>query len=212
MRALKLLILVLLLASTATPAFARNKPHEGRCLCLPPSFETRWHDADAVFSGIVNSIDVVQERVERSNNDLPVTVNITVDKGYKGVGDHVGFILNSNMSVQTCMGFDYKVGQKYLFYVYMRRPESAEAWSLYDYPSGTFDVGGTCGGTKLLDSADTVKELAQIDEKREDMPESAKITLKPVHGFIGVPTQRSIAETPFEERGNKLESGVSGSK
>ena len=210
MRALPLLLVLLTIAST--PALARQKASEGRCLCLPPSFETRWQQADAVFTGIVNSITVVPERVERSNADLPVSVNITVDKGLKAVGDHIGFILDSNISVSTCMGLDYKVGQKYLFYVYMRKPESAEAWSLYDFPSGTFDVGGTCGGTQPIDSDVAVKELALIDEKRDDDPNAARITLKPVHGFIGIPTQRSIAETPFEERGNKLESGVSGSK
>lgn len=212
MRARLLLPLILALALPVilapAPAAAARKQPVSRCLCAPPSFEDRFRLADGVFTGKITNIEIVQERAERNVADTPVKVTIDVDKGYKAVPDHVQFILNSNMNVNTCMGYKYETGKSYLFYVYMRRPETAEEWSLYDYPSGTYDVGGICGGTVPLNEAGTVPEIETIKEKLDDNPEAFGTKLKTVHGIIGVPTTASIAEVPLDQREQGLENGV----
>jgi len=214
MRALLSLLVIFaaFAAFAAGPAGAAKKQPMSRCLCAPPSFEDRFRVADGVFTGKVTKIEVVEERAERNVADMPVKVSIDVDKGYKAVPDHVQFVLNSNMNVNTCMGYKYEVGKKYLFYVYMRRPETAEEWSLYDYPSGTFDVGGICGGTVPLDEAGSVPELETIKQKLEDNPEAFGTKLKTVRGIIGLPVTASIAEVPVDQREKGLETGVTDGK
>jgi len=160
-RAFLLLLAALLLTTNA----ARAETFTSRCACAPAPFDSRWRSADAIFSGTILNIEVQQDRVEHANAELPVKVTVSVDEGFKGPKKGMTFYFFSNMNVATCMGMKFEKGVSYLFYAYMRRPETKEAWSFYDFPSDTYDVGGTCGGTLPLTDKTAADELAQLREK-----------------------------------------------
>lgn len=185
------LAFALLLPAMPAPA---KKP-VSQCLCAAIPFEDRWEKSDAVFTGVVTDIKVVKTRIVHGSSDLPVVVLVTVDKGYKGAFDHAAFLLYTNMNVDSCMGYDYKIGGKYLFYAYMRRPEIREAWSMYNFPSGTFDVGGLCGGTAPVEAASAIADLAAIPAKVAADPDAP--AFRPTHGFIGEPTNPLPADLPY---------------
>ncbi len=160
------LMLLALLTLTATGAEAR-KPNT-RCYCMPAPFATRYATADAIFTGQITAVETDEPRVEYGNDDIPVKVTIKIDKAYKGANDGNTFLIFSNMHVWTCAGATYEKGKKYLFYAYKRRPEHYEDWSLYEYPSETYDVGGACGGTNLLEAKEAVDDLALLKDKPFD--------------------------------------------
>lgn len=121
-----------------------------KCNCTPKTLEARRNDADAVFLGTVKNIEVVEKFVQYGTDDLPVTVTFLVDDGYKGAETGKTFTLHTSLTRETCTGHPFVKWKKYLVFAYARKEETYETWSLYNFPSGTFDVGGLCGGTKLI--------------------------------------------------------------
>ena len=47
-------------------------------------------------------------------------------------------------------------------YAYQRVLEAPEPWSLYNYPSDTYGVGGLCGGTQAYGSEESKEEMKRI--------------------------------------------------
>jgi hypothetical protein len=154
----RFLFLVLLLAITpASTAFAQS------CSCTQDSFDNRWERASAVFIGTVRSIRTIEERVTPGVDDLPVEVMLAVAEPFKSAAEQKYFTLHTSLTRNTCTGHPFAVGSTYLVYAYVRRADSAEHWSLYNFPSGTYDVGGLCGGTKS--GSEAVADLKLIDNK-----------------------------------------------
>jgi len=177
-------LLCLCLASPAMESQISTK-----CQCMPQPLEKRWLDAEAVFTGTVTGIDTVEEQMQRGNADLPVKVTIHVDEGFKGLEKDSTFLIYSNLRHDTCMGGDFVKGKSYLFYAYMRKPEVYELWSMYDFPSGTYDVGGLCGGMRQMDDPDTAAELEILRAK----PKTDNVMLIPgIGGFLGNPPEKPM--------------------
>lgn len=183
MHLLTLLALLLVFASPAAAARPQTK-----CTCMPDTLEKRWEASGAVFTGTVSEAVEVKEWSQRGNADLPLIVTVKVDQGYKGVEKGNTFKFYTNKHVNTCMGADFETGQSYLFFAYQREPGTYERWSLYDFPSGTFDVGGLCGGTRASGDAATAAEIAEIDK----LPKNAKM-LVGKDGVIGLPPEKPMA-------------------
>lgn len=185
MRLLPALFLLLAFALPAEAAQQRTK-----CSCMADTLEKRWEKSGAVFTGTVSEAAEVKEWGQRGNADLPLIVTVKVDQGYKGVEKGNTFKFHTNKSVNTCMGADFEVGKSYLFFAYQRVPDVYERWSLYDFPSGTYDVGGLCGGTRASDDAGTAAEIAEI----EKLPNDGKM-LPDKDGVIGLPPEKPMATT-----------------
>ncbi|HYD18285.1 MAG TPA: hypothetical protein VEF76_07395 [Patescibacteria group bacterium] len=168
---MRIIAAAFLLVTFVTSAFAGVG--ESRCVCMPLALEKRWAASQAVFTGTVLEITEVTNETQRGNADIPLIVVVEVEEGFKGVEKGSKFKVYTNQSVNTCMGGDYRLGQKYLFFAYMRTPDVAEKWSMYNFPSGTFDVGGTCGGMQPLANA-----AAEIEEIRKLPKEDALLPLK----------------------------------
>lgn len=156
---MRLFFFFVLFLAVALPsaAFAQG------CTCTQDSFDNRWDEASSVFIGTVRSISTIEERVLPGVDDLPVEVVLAVAEPFKGDAGQKYFTLHTSLTRSTCTGHPFEVGRTYLVYAYVRRADSVEHWSLYNFPSGTYDVGGLCGGTKSGSAA--VADLALIDEK-----------------------------------------------
>jgi hypothetical protein len=145
------------------------------CVCSPDPFENRWKEADAVFQGTVVSIKELPEYLRKNNaHDMPVRVILRVDEKFKGaktMKNGGGFELQTSLTQDTCTGHPFVAGKSYLVYAYMRDPDKFEPWSLYGMPAGTYDVGGLCGGTKIMTSEEAAPEIAQI---RKTLADEAK--------------------------------------
>lgn len=150
-----------LLAGVNSPAQARKKLLS-RCLCTPDSFMNRWHAADAVFTGTVTDVKPMKDYLNKGSTEPPVEVTVKVDEPFKNADKDEDFIIDSSTPTYTCMGFNYQKGKRYLVYAYLRRQQTFEYWSAYNYPSGTYGSGGVCGGTKFYDAPQTAGEIAQI--------------------------------------------------
>jgi hypothetical protein len=185
---MRLLACLSLLLLISLPAFAAQK--RTQCSCMADTLEKRWEKSGAVFTGTVSEAAEVKEWSQRGNADLPLIVRVTVDQGYKGVEKGNTFVFHTNKSVNTCMGAEYTVGKSYLFFAYQRVPDIYERWSLYDFPSGTYDVGGLCGGTRASDDPATAAEIAEI----EKLPKEEKL-LTGKDGVIGLPPEKPMATT-----------------
>lgn len=186
MRLLLIPLLALALVLAACPAFAGQK--FTRCSCMPETLAKRWEKSGAVFTGTVTEAAEVTQLTQRGNADLPLAVTVTVETGYKGVEKGNVFKFHTNKNVDTCMGAHFDVGKSYLFFAYQRVPDVYERWSLYDFPSGTYDVGGLCGGTRAMDDAATAAEIAEIEKLPKDG------TLLPARdGVIGLPPEKPMA-------------------
>lgn len=185
---MRLLACLALLLMISMPAAAAQK--QTRCSCMPDPLEKRWEKAGAVFTGTVTEAVEVKEWSQRGNADLPLVVTVTVTEGFKGVEKGNIFKFYSNKHVNTCMGADYEPGKSYLFYAYQRVPDIYERWSLYDFPSGTYDVGGLCGGTRASDDPATAEEIAEIAQ----LPKDGRL-LSAKDGVIGLPPEKPMATT-----------------
>ncbi|MEZ0261222.1 MAG: hypothetical protein ACAH80_09440 [Alphaproteobacteria bacterium] len=140
-----------------------------RCACAPSKLDTRWKNATVIFTGSVSSIDVIKIQVQRGNVDLPVSVKLAVDDVYKGkVKSGSSFELQTNLTRETCTGHPFEKGRKYLVFAYERQEDVVEDWSLYPLPSGTFDVGGLCGGTKDMEDKTVPAEIEQLKIKHKE--------------------------------------------
>lgn len=162
MRRIALLFLCLL--ALQAPA-AEAKDPKTSCQCLPQPLDWRWKNADAVFTGTITKIETVKEWVQRGNDDVPVKVLIRIDEGFKAVEKGKKFLLHTNIQKYTCTGHPYEEGKQYLVFAYGRKAEAYESWSLYDFPSDTYDVGGLCGGMKLLGSEEAASEVEILKSK-----------------------------------------------
>jgi hypothetical protein len=169
---------------------ARALQEKTTCQCMEAPLKRRWESARAVFTGTVTEIEIVKEWVARGNDDLPVIVTVTVDEPFKGVEKGNIFRFHSSLHKDTCMGADYETGKAFLFFAYEREERIYEKWSLYDFDTGTFDVGGLCGGTKKMDDALTAPEIAEIGKLSTDAP-----LLKPSkEGIIGLPPDKNTGQ------------------
>lgn len=179
------LLALLLLASAATQVEARRP--RTICQCLPQPLDWRWNGAAAVFTGTVTGIETVTEWVQRGNDDIPVKVTFRVDEGFKGVEKGKTFLMHTNMQKHTCTGYAFEEGKPYLVFAYVRKEESYERWSQYGFPSGTYDVGGLCGGIKPLDGAETAAEIEEI----KTLPKSDEM-LEDRDGVIGLVPEKAV--------------------
>lgn len=145
------------------------------CTCSPDPFESRWNAADAVFTGTVIEIKELHQYIRKGNaNDKPVSVLLRVNDKFKGpdtLAAGSGFELQTSLTRDTCTGHPFEKGKDYLVYAYQRSPDKYDPTSLYNMPSGSYDVGGLCGGTKALTNDQAVSEVAQIRKKLVDEPE-----------------------------------------
>ncbi|MDF3023551.1 MAG: hypothetical protein K0R10_912 [Alphaproteobacteria bacterium] len=185
---MRLLAAFALLLIFCVPASAAQK--RTQCNCMAEPLEKRWEKSGAVFTGTVAEAVEVKEWSQRGNADMPLIVTVKVDQGYKGVEKGNTFKFYSNKQVNTCMGADFEAGKSYLFFAYQRAPDVYERWSLYDFPSGTYDVGGLCGGTRASHDAATAAEIAEI----EKLPKDGKL-LTAKEGVIGLPPEKPMATT-----------------
>ena len=138
-------------------------------------------DADAVFTGTVRDIVPAQDPIKKSGGrwarrlpqaDKPILVTLDVDTSYKGAEKGKPFQLHTSMAHYTCVGYPFKKGQGYLVYAYLHDAEREDRPSLYDYPPGTYDVAGLCGGTTEIEKAGeelnklkALADAAAVDEK-----------------------------------------------
>lgn len=183
MRTLTAIFLLIALALPADAAQQRTK-----CTCMPDTLEKRWEASGAVFTGTVSEAVEVKEWSQRGNADLPLVVTVKVDEGHKGVEKGNTFKFYTNKHVNTCMGADFEIGKSYLFFAYQRVPDIYERWSLYDFPSGTYDVGGLCGGTRASDDPAAIAEIAEFSKLAK--PENL---LPARDGVIGLPPEKPMA-------------------
>lgn len=186
------LILALSLCLTPAPADALKK--KSRCQCMEAALKTRWTASQAVFTGTVTDIKEVKEWTQRGYEDTPVIVTMQIDENIKGVEAGKLFKLYTNINRFTCMGAKFEKDKKFLVFAYERKAEIYERWSLYDFDSGTFDVGGLCGGTKPMDDAATAPELAEI----KALPKEDKMLVEQ-NGVFGLPPDKSLAQKKNEE-------------
>ena len=169
MRALLLLLVMMLIP---LPVLAWEERPDAKCVCAPRPLDARWKMATVIFTGTVRSIDVIKIQVQRGNVDLPVSVSLAVDDVYKGkVKSGEAFELQTNLTKETCTGHPFEKGRKYLVFAYERSEDVVEDWSLYPLPSGTFDVGGLCGGTKDMEDKTVPAEIEQLKIKHAENAE-----------------------------------------
>lgn len=156
------------------------------CACAERPIEARYRDATAVFTGTVKSIrpdEAILGAIagggtwnkRRPQADAPVVVDLEVDRMYKGKAQKDNmFVLHTSLTEYTCSGHPFVEGKGYLVFAYVQDEAWEDRTSLYTFPSGTFEVGGLCGGTKDISKAGA--DLAAIaamatggtTEKKED--------------------------------------------
>ncbi len=161
MRFLFVTLCLSLLFTLPIAAVAEAKGKD-KCICSPNSFSSRWNEANAVFVGTVDTITVAEKYVQYGNTETPVEVSLSVNDAYKGTKIGDTFLLHTNLAIETCTGHPFEEKQKYLVFAYKRSEDKYEVWSMYNFPSDTWDVGGLCGGTKLFTDAATSEDLNEI--------------------------------------------------
>ena len=136
------------------------------CTCLEATLSDRWRNADIIFSGTVESISTIRKYMKDNITDTPIEVFLNVSEVFKGKikSKNKGFVLHTSQQKYNCAGHPFEVGQSYLVFAYLRRAETFEHWSLYNYPSGTYGIGGGCGGTKPLESKKAQEEILTLRE------------------------------------------------
>lgn len=177
-------LIALFLLTSAAPEVEARRPRT-ICQCLPQPLGWRWDNAVAVFSGTVTEIETVTAWVQRGNDDIPVKVTFSIDENFKGVEKGKKFVMHTNMQKYTCTGYAYEKGKPYLVFAYERKEETYERWSQYDFPSGTYDVGGLCGGIKPLEGEEAATEIEEIKSK----PKDDKV-LEEKDGVFGLPPEK----------------------
>lgn len=144
--------------------------HARACQCVMPEFDMKWHTSDAVFSGKVTAITPLEKFRKSALDEMPVTVDIEIMEIYKGKLESNTVTLHSSLNEHTCTGYKFKLGESYLFYAYQRKAETYERWSFYNFPSGTWDIGGLCGGTMPLGEAKS--ELPALKKYQKESQKS----------------------------------------
>ena len=169
--------IMLLFVALPTPALAVGPL--STCTCAADTLERRWNASVAVIAGTVTDIKVVDKYVRYGSKDLPVEVTLQVDEAYKGKDIGTTFTLFTSITKVTCTGHPFELGKKYLIFAYQRQDAKFERWSLYEFPTGTYDVGGLCGGTQPFDETALASELDGIKERQEiDARKSGLFKLK----------------------------------
>lgn len=163
-------ICFVLVAIQPSHVLATESAQAPNCQCGYPSLKAKWKQAGAVFTGVVMSIQPVEKFNRGAHEDPPVEVTFQVDEVFKGNLSTGLFTLHTSLTRQTCMGFPFERNKSYLVFGYQRQAATYETWSLYNFPSGTWDVGGFCGGTKALDDTTEkdINELRFIRDNRND--------------------------------------------
>lgn len=146
------------------------------CQCVPPTFETKWKTADAIFSGTVTAITPIEKYRKSPLDEMPVRVDIAITTLYKGSFDKKTIELFTSLNTHTCTGYAFKTGESYLIYGYQRKAETYERWSFYNFPSGTWDIGGLCGGTVPL--AEGKADIVRLKKKKKEGEKSFFSDLK----------------------------------
>jgi hypothetical protein len=138
------------------------------CACLGKSLDVRWEDATAVFTGTVQEIASPKNFPKKERTDPPIIVTLSVDKAYKGTEGKETFTLYTSLTQYTCTGYPFEKGKQYLVFAYQRQKDHADPSSFYHFHTGTYDVGGLCGGTKELESA--AEDLQALQSKVDSAP------------------------------------------
>lgn len=163
-----LLSACLILCLAAPSAYALQK--KTLCQCMEAPLRKRWLDTKAVFTGTVTEIEPFKEWIQRGSDDIPIIVTLRVHETFKGGMEKGSLVkLHTNLHKHTCMGADYALEKEFLIFAYIRKEETYEYWSLYDFPTGTLDVGGYCGGTKTLGEAADA-DIAELRKMTDDGP------------------------------------------
>ena len=166
----RILFFFFMIFLAAPPAGAESPAASGasspktapECSCTAENFDQYWRKSAAVFIGTVTGVQIIDKLDNPYIEDKPVKVIVSVEKIYKGIEEkEKSFIFFSNLARTTCMGYNYEKGVKYLFFAYERIPYETREWSLYRYPSETYDVGGVCGGTRKFDDAADILKQAE---------------------------------------------------
>ncbi|TVQ84234.1 MAG: hypothetical protein EA357_04015 [Micavibrio sp.] len=130
-------------------------------------------DVDAYYKG--GSGEATEFRLDEplifSNAQGEQTI---LEYGYKRIPQEghadAEFFLHTSLQNMTCMGYPFREGETYLVFAYLRVRGEAARWSLYHYPSGTYGVGGLCGGTMPKSHPSFRHEISRIlaasDKKR----------------------------------------------
>lgn len=158
---------LVLLVFAAQPAGAARHRDNVTCTCTPAELKIRAMDTHQIYVGRVTRIDEVPEMRQAGKNDPPVKVELEVSEIIKGLpAGTKKDTLYSSLTRTTCTGHPFVAGKEYLVYAYRRLASTYEDWSLYDFPTGTHDVGGLCGGTVLTGTPEVAAEIVRLREMR----------------------------------------------
>jgi len=136
----KIIAIVFLMFSTLFLASTADA-----CVCdtPPPACYDYWR-TDAVFVGTVSNV------VENPENPLDIKVNVSIEQNFKGMGTASGVTQNG----MTSCSFNFKTGDKYLFYADLYKGD------LYEF--GT----GYCHRTRPFSSS--LSDLGFLDAVRNN--------------------------------------------
>lgn len=132
------------------------------CFCTPREPDVRWQSADAVFEGTVTEIKAIEKMTSAYDFDPPVKVTLQVDQPYKGADKNSDFVISTSLTRFTCAGYPFEKDAQYLVYAYQRKEGIRHSTAIYNFPFGSYDVGGLCGGTKELSDPATAADLKSI--------------------------------------------------
>jgi hypothetical protein len=132
------------------------------CACTAAEFNTRVQNADRIFLGTVTKIFIPEDLIQPGRKDPPAIVTFRVSEGYKDADAGRTATLHTSLTRTTCAGHDFALGEEYLVFAYRRRASTYEHWSLYDFKTGTYDVGGLCGGTRPSADPETAEDIRRL--------------------------------------------------
>ncbi len=104
-----------------------------------------------------------EEKEDKGKN----TEIINKVKNILGDEENNSFELHTSLQNLTCMGYPFEEGKEYLVYAYKRTADKLEKWSLYNYPSETYGVGGLCGGTNYSDASSAEMERIELQMNKD---------------------------------------------
>lgn len=161
---LSMLVLTILLWPLPQADAQLVAPDGTVCSCTAGPFLQRWQAADKVYVAKAEEIRPRPDmRKAGHDDDPPIEVYLRVSKAYKNAAPHTTEELHTNLTKVTCTGHPFELGKTYLVYAYLRRAETHEYWSLYAFPTGTYDTGGRCGGTALIGSEQAQQDLRVLE-------------------------------------------------
>ncbi len=142
------------------------------CTCAIPEFGTIWNAADAVFTGKVTTITPVEKYRKNPLDEMPVIVELDITENFKGIEKEKTFTLHTSLNEHTCTGYPFRTGESYVVFAYQRTDGTFERWSFYNFPSGTWDTGGLCGGTQ---DAGVAHDTLDLLRARKEAPKETLI-------------------------------------